>query len=89
MSPLEQLFRHEVEFHRLMRQAAVPQGASATHTSFALQNGYEALIRAAREVSGRDVETLKVKLSFAGDARDVLAARDSVKGLLGISPLDV
>lgn len=89
MSPLEQFFRHEVEFHRLMREASDPPGGSATHTSFALQNGYESLIRAAREASGRDVEALKVRLAFAGDARDVLAARDSVKGLLGISPLDV
>jgi hypothetical protein len=38
MSPLEQLFRHEVEFHRLMREASDPQGGSATHTGFALQS---------------------------------------------------
>ena len=86
MSPLEQLFRHEVEFHRLMREAADPQGGSAIHTSFALQHGYETLIRSTRTASGNDVEALKVKLSFAVDARDVLAAQDSVKRFLGISP---
>ena len=45
MTPLEQLFRLEVEFHRRLRTDAV-----AAHTSFALQNSYESLLRAASEV---------------------------------------
>ena len=43
MTPLEQLFRFEAEFHRRLREAAEPQdAATATHTSFALQHGYRA-----------------------------------------------
>lgn len=89
MSPLEQLFRFEVEFHGRLRDAAKSrvEGAAA-HTSFALQNGYEGLIRAARGVTAHDVEVIKERLAMAGDPRDVLAASDAVKGLLGFSVLD-
>ena len=40
-------------------------------------------------MTGHDVEELKVRLTFEGDTRDLLAARDSVKRLLGISLLEV
>ena len=84
MSPLEQLFRFEVEFHRRLREASEPPAATAAaHTSFALRNGYEALLRASNEATGHDIETVKTRLISAGDARD------SVKQLLGISPLEV
>lgn len=88
MTPLEQLFRREVEFHRLMREAAEPHGAEAAHTSFAIQHGYEGLIRGVGPTTGRAIETLSAKLMLAGDLRDVHAARDSVKRLLGISLLE-
>ena len=53
MSPLEQLFRLEIEFHHRLRTLAPGSGdASSLHTSYALQSGYEHLIRAVGPVAG-------------------------------------
>jgi hypothetical protein len=88
MTPLEQLFRFELEFHRRLRDAAEGQGnAAAVHTSFALQHGYEALMRAAAGTTAHEVDVMKERLTLAGDPRDTLAARDSVKQLLGLPAL--
>ena len=44
MAPLEQLFGSEIEFHRrLWAEAPVTADASALHTSYAVQCGYEPL----------------------------------------------
>jgi hypothetical protein len=88
MPPLERLFLLEVEFHRRLRtQAPGTLDASALHTSYALQSGYEPLIRAAGTATGHDIELIKQRHTVAGDARDLLAARDSLKQLLGIPQL--
>ena len=71
-----------------METAELRAAAAAAHTSFALSHGYEALIRAARGVTAHDVERLKEQHAMIGDPRDVLAARDTVKSLLGLSVLD-
>ena len=86
MPPLEKLFRLEIEFHRRLR-TQVPGTADtrALHTSYALQSGYEPLMRAVGTVTAQDVERLHARLTLAGDARDVLAARDSLEELLGVS----
>jgi hypothetical protein len=89
MSPLEQLFHLEIEFHRRLRtQAPGTADARALHTSYALQAGYEPLIRSVGTVTARDLDQLNARLTLAGDARDVLAARDSLQRLLGIGPPD-
>ena len=89
MTPLERLFRLEVEFHRRLRtEAPGTFDVAGLHTSYALQSGYEPLIRSAGAVTARDVERLHDRLTLAGDARDILAARDSLKQLLAIHPLD-
>ena len=62
--------------------------ASAWPKTYALQSGYEPLIRAAGTVTGRDIERLHTRLLLAADARDLLAARDSLKLLLDLSQLD-
>jgi hypothetical protein len=86
MPPLEKLFRLEIEFHRRLRtQAPGTPDARALHTSYALQAGYEQLIRAAGTVTGQDIEQLQTRLTLAADTRDLLAARDSLKQLLGLS----
>jgi hypothetical protein len=88
MPPLEKLFRLEIEFHRRLRtQAPGTTDAGALHTSYALQSGYEPLIRAAGRVTGRDIELISQRHAMAADARDLLAARDSLKQLLGLSQL--
>jgi hypothetical protein len=89
MSPLEQLFALEVEFHRRLRMEAPGTGdAAAIHTSYALQSGYEQLLQRVGRVTGPDIESLRERLSLAGDARDVLNARDSVMKLVGIRPME-
>ena len=52
--------------------------------SYALQSGYEDLIRVVGTVTRQDVIACQERLTLAGDTRDVLSARDSVMGLLGI-----
>jgi hypothetical protein len=89
MSPLETLFRLEIDFHRRLRtQAPGTADARTVHTSYALQFGYERLIRSLGTTTIRDLETLKERLMMAGDTRDVLAARDSVRQMLGTRLLD-
>jgi len=89
MTPLERLFRLEVEFHRRLRTLAPGTAdARALHTSYALQAGYESLIRAAGGVSVQEVERLHARLATVGDPRDLLAACDSLKQVLGLSQSD-
>jgi len=89
VSPLEKLFRLEIEFHRRLRAAAPGTiDAGSLHTSYALQTGYEPLIRASSPFTAQDIESLRERFTLAGDARDLLAARDSLKQLLGIRLLD-
>ncbi len=89
MSPLETLFRLEIEFHRRLRTLAPSTpDASSLHTSYALQSGYEHLIRAVGPAAAQDIESLRERLTLAADARDLLATRDSLKQLLGLRPLD-
>jgi hypothetical protein len=89
VTPLEQLFLLEVEFHRRLRtEAPGTTDPGGLHTSYALQNGYEPLLRAARGATGRNVEAVRARHGLSGDPRDVLAARDSVKRLLGVPLLD-
>jgi hypothetical protein len=85
MPPLERLFRLEIDFHRRLRtEAPGTADARALHTSYALQSGYEPLIRSAGAATAQDIERLHHRLTLAGDPRDILAARDSLRQLLGL-----
>jgi hypothetical protein len=77
MSPLERLLSREIEFHRRLRQEA-PGTADVDdlHTSYALQSGYEPLLQQLGRVTAQDIDLLAERYQLAGDARDVLAARD-------------
>jgi hypothetical protein len=87
MTPLEQLFALEIEFHRKLRcEAPGTRDVAALHTSYALQTGYEPLLKRIGRVTPEDIERLSRRQSLAGDARDVLAARDSLTRLLGRWP---
>jgi hypothetical protein len=89
MAPLETLFRLEIEFHRRLRtEAPGTVDARALHTSYALQCRYEPLLRAVGPVTSQDIQRLRERLALAGDTRDVLAAHDSLKQLLGIELLE-
>jgi hypothetical protein len=81
MTPIERLFRLEIEFQRRLRTT---RGDSGLHTSWALQFRYEELIRGARGATLEDVQRTMEKLLPTGDERDVSAARNSVARLLGL-----
>jgi hypothetical protein len=88
MTRLEQLFALEVEFHRRLRcEDAGHQDVAALHAAYARQTGYESLIaQLGGSVTFQAIERLRCQHSFAGDVRDVLAARDSLTCLLGLWP---
>jgi hypothetical protein len=89
MPPLERLFRLEVQFHERLRAGGTDAAqGSGTHTSWALQAGYEQLIKEVGRVDAAEVVKLTNKMLAAADPRDVLAARDSVMRLLGIKPIE-
>jgi hypothetical protein len=89
MPPLEQLFTLEIEYHRKLRcEAPGTLDATALHTSYALQSGYEPLLKRIGTVTAQDIDRLNRRLSLAGDARDVLAARDALTRMLGLWPFD-
>jgi hypothetical protein len=58
------------------------------NVSYALLFVYDQLIRSFGPITVRDLETLKERLMMAGDIRDALTARDSVRQLLGAQLLD-
>jgi hypothetical protein len=85
MLPLEKLFRLEVEFHRRLR--ALPAGmidAGSLHASYALQTGYEPLLHAVGAVTAFEIEMVERQFFLKADRRDVVAARESLKQILGV-----
>jgi hypothetical protein len=88
MTPLQQLFALEVEFHRRLHCEAVgSQDLAAMHAGYAQQAGYDPLIaQLGNAVTFQSIERLRAKHGRAGDVRDVLAARDSLACLLGLWP---
>ncbi len=87
MSPLERLFLLEIDYHaRLRAYGRTAAEADGIRASYALQCGYEDLIRSAGHVAACDVDALCGRLRQQADVRDVLAARQTVTQLLGLSP---
>jgi hypothetical protein len=86
MAPLEPLFALEVEFHRTLRDEAPDnRDPAALHTSYALQAGYEPLLRRVGRVRYEDLDRLAQR-HLAADPRDVVAAREALARLLGVAP---
>jgi hypothetical protein len=85
MSPQEQLFALEVEFYRRLRAEVIGTADTiALHISYALQSGYEPLLRRVGRVTDQDIVRMADRFTLAGDVRDMLAARDSLTSLLGV-----
>lgn len=85
MPPLERLFVLELEYQRILRcDAPGTPEVIAPHTSYALQCGYEPLLRSVGQATPQDLDLICNRYTASGDARDVLAARDSLKTLLGL-----
>src|SRR5262245_23857332 len=89
MTAVEELFALEIEFHRKLRMSDPrPTDVSSLHTSYALQAGYEQLIRDAGDVTGVRLRMIRESLLLTHDARDVFVANDSLKRMLRISYLN-
>jgi hypothetical protein len=87
MAPLDRLFALELEFRRKLRcEAPGTRDATALHTSYALQAGYEPLLRRLGPITAGDIQRASERHALAADPRDVLAARDALTGLLGLWP---
>jgi hypothetical protein len=87
MPPLERLFVLELEYQRLLRcDAPGTPEATAIHTSYALQSGYEPLLRSVGHVTAQELDKLCSRYTATGDIRNVLAARNSLRTLLGLWP---
>jgi hypothetical protein len=84
MSVLDRLFRLEIEFHRLFRAEGVTAlEAAGIHTSYALQNNYEPLLRTLGVVAPSDLAGATERMMGMGDPRDVRAAYHSLRQLIG------
>jgi len=89
MTPLERLFRLEIEYRRILRcDAPGTPEAAAPHTSFALQHGYDELLRSVGKVTTTQLKRMAGELLTLGDPRDVRAAEDSLMRLLWLWPYE-
>ncbi len=77
--------RHSIFARRLRIQACPPDDIGDLHTSYALQNGYDMILRSTGPVAARDIERLKNRFLLTADSREMLSARNSVKQLLGFT----
>jgi hypothetical protein len=85
MSILEFLYRLEIEFHRLFRAEGLNAvEAASIHTSYALQNNYEPMLRLIGVVTPSDLAGAAERMLGMGDPRDVQAAYHSLRQLINI-----
>jgi hypothetical protein len=83
MSVLERLYRLEIEFYRLFRVEAInAMEAASVHTSYALQHGYEPLLRTVGSVDSSSLTDTRDQMLGMGDPRDVQAAYHSLQNLV-------
>jgi hypothetical protein len=59
----------------------LPRHSFALHSQLCLLCSYELLLGRIGHVSVQDIEQMAERFRLAGDARDVVAARDSLLGL--------
>src|SRR5262245_21898215 len=87
MEPLEQLLALEIQFHRRLKRYGLGAGETdEVHTRYALQTGYELLLRQIDNPTAKQIERLAERHIMAGAAHAVRAATDSVTSILGIRP---
>jgi hypothetical protein len=83
VSTLDRLYSLEIEFHRQFRlQASEAVEAWSVHTSYALQHGYEPLLRTLGPVASDALVKAKERLAGRCDPRDVQAAFHSLQQLV-------
>ena len=89
MNALERLFLLEVGFHRRLRTQGFGDivDCAGIHATYTMQCGYDGLIRAiGGTIFPRDLEKVRERLRLMCDARDLMAARDSVLKLSSAPP---
>ena len=86
MSVLDRLYRLEIEFHRLFRADGINAlEAASVHTSYAIQNQYEPLLRMIGVVARSDLAGATERMMGMGDPRDVQAAYHSLHQFLRVA----
>jgi hypothetical protein len=86
MSVLDRLYRLEIEFHRLFRAEGVNAlEAASVHTSYALQNNYEPLLRTVGIVDPSELAKAAERMMGMGDPRDVQAAFHSLRRFIRVA----
>ncbi len=87
MSPLEKLFRLEIEYHRRVRAlASVITDDGSLHTSFALQTGYESLLASLGRSPPATWKLCAAACCWPPTPRDLLATRDLNQAAPGNRP---
>jgi hypothetical protein len=86
MSVLDRLYRLEIEFHRQFRAEGINAlGAAGVHTSYALQNNYEPLLRTVGIVDQAELASAAERMMGMGDPRDVRAAYHSLRQFINFA----
>ncbi|ODU00546.1 MAG: hypothetical protein ABS79_03140 [Planctomycetes bacterium SCN 63-9] len=86
MSVLEQLYRLEMEFHRLTEAQSISElEAESIHTSYALQQGYEPLLRTVGVVDTASLAATKDRMAGLYGPRRAEAAFRFLRQLLPLS----
>ena len=86
MSALDRLYSLEIEFHRLFRAQAISAlEAASVHTSYALQNNYEPLLRMIGVIDPSDLARATERMMGMSDPHDVQAASYSLRQLVQIA----
>ncbi len=86
MTALDRLYSLEIEFHRLFRAEAIgPVDAAGIHTSYALQNHYESLLRMLGAIKPSDLAEASERMMGRCDPRDVRAASHSLRQIIRVA----
>jgi hypothetical protein len=85
-SGLDRLYRLEIESHRRFRADGVNAAeAAGVHTSYALQNHDEPLLRTIGVVNPADLVRATEQMTGMGDPRDVQAAYHPIRQLVRVA----
>jgi hypothetical protein len=85
-SVLDRLYSLEIEFHRLFRAEAINAvEAAGVPISYALQQGYEPLLRTIGAVDSSELAKARERMMGMSDPRDVQAAFRSLRHLVALA----
>jgi hypothetical protein len=86
MTALDRLYNLEIEFHRLYRAEGIsPIDAAGIHTSYAMQNHYEPLLRMLGAIEPSELAEASERMMGMCDPRDVRAAFHSLRQIIRVA----